>query len=94
MQSKPIEQAIYSEFSSPLSLKYNRIEENVKTLNAVTGSGKILSTERNLQEGMGLNIKNLFIGSRGVIGVLGHLNIKAERLPRRLIKIQGTLSSS
>ena len=53
-------------------------------MTSVLGSGEVLSTERNLQEGIGLNLNPLLIGSRGVLGILGQVIIRAEKFPASL----------
>jgi FAD/FMN-containing dehydrogenase len=64
-----------------LACKYGSMGEQVLGLRAVTADGSILDTRPARKKSSGIDLKDLFIGSEGVFGIITSATLKAYRIP-------------
>jgi D-lactate dehydrogenase (cytochrome) len=72
-----------SNFNAPLRLRYGSIRDLVQALKVVLPDGRILKAGRPLMKDVaGYDMKKLFIGSHGTLGVITEVSIKIAPIPR------------
>ncbi len=64
-----------------LSSKYGKIEDMITGLEVVLPTGELLRTKNVPRSSMGPDLKQLFIGSEGVFGIISELTLRIAPLP-------------
>lgn len=72
--------------SGQFSTGYGNIEDLVVSLKVVLPSGEILE-ERRVPRRAGVDLKKLFFGSEGLLGVIAEVTMKIFELPREVAKL-------
>ncbi|MGM8888328.1 FAD-binding oxidoreductase, partial [Psychrobacter sp. 1U2] len=66
-------------------IRYGMTRQWIMGLTVVTGKGDILQLNRGMvKNATGYDLRQLFIGSEGTLGLVTHAQIKLERLPQEL----------
>ncbi len=69
--------------SGTFSGKYGNIEDLVVGLDIVLASGEIVRTPRTVRSATGPDVKQVFIGAEGALGVITRVAVRIFRLPQR-----------
>lgn len=72
--------------SGQFSTGYGNIENLVVSLKAVLPNGEVLE-ERKTPRRAGMDLKRLFVGSEGLLGVIAEVTMKIFELPRDCVKL-------
>ncbi|MFN3384034.1 MAG: FAD-binding oxidoreductase [Archaeoglobaceae archaeon] len=78
--------------SGQFSTGYGNIEDLVVSLKVVLPSGEILE-ERKVPRRAGVDLKKLFFGSEGLLGVIAEVTMKIFELPKEVAKLSFEYSS-
>lgn len=64
-----------------LSSRYGGIEDLIVALKIVLPNGEIIQTKKTPRAAIGVDLKSLFIGSEGTLGIVTEVSLKIFRLP-------------
>jgi len=67
------------------STKYGGIENILSGLDVMLPNGKIISTTRAPRTSTGPDLKNLFIGSEGILGIILNATLKVLKIPEKMV---------
>ena len=76
-----------------LSSRYGGIEDLIVALEVVLPSGEVIQTKKTPRAAIGVDVKSLFIGSEGTLGIVTEVSLKVFRLPEIRIEEAITFAS-
>lgn len=69
-----------------LSSRYGGIEDMLVSLEVVLPSGEVIQTKNTPRAAIGVDVKSLFLGSEGTLGIVTAITLKISRLPETRIE--------